>query len=227
MPLNDLGLLMSAAKDLRSGLDSFIYDADYKIRLPRIDANFFHTSPDVIWSWRPELWRSSLGQKGRIGTRSGVKLGSELSVFHDCDLQEISMRQVRNIRRDDLAPFGFVMDVFNFEGSFFSLALDFPPEAVSNMSTRHIVLMETKVQCEKPVEIFGRLNLRHGPNVEHVVRPLFVDGDLAMIEFDLGYLRLNEKRIGHIWLDLIFVEPAMNHVKIADISFHSRPRAEF
>lgn len=105
--------------------------------------------------------------------------------------------------------------------------IDFPDDAIANMSTRHIVLMKTRIQSEKPLEIFGRLNVRHGPNVEHIVRPLFIDDNMAMIEFDLGYLRLNQKRIGQVWLDLIFSEPAMNQIKISDISFHRSPRAEF
>ena len=225
--LNDLGDVVTSAKELRNCLDKVIYSAEYKIRRPRIDTRLFNTSADTVWSWRPELWCDPIGKKGRVGVKSGLKLGQEVSIFHDCELQEISMRQVRNTRRDDLAPFGFVMDIYNFEGTFFSVAIDFPDGVIANMSTRHIVLMETRIQSEKPLEIFGRLNVRHGPNVEHIVRPLFIDDNMAMIEFDLGYLRLNQKRIGQVWLDLIFSEPAMNQIKISDISFHRRPRAEF
>ena len=88
-----------------------IYSVEYKIRRPRIDTRLFNTSADTVWSWRPELWCGPIGKKGRLGVKSGLKLGQEVSIFHDCDLQEISMRQVRNTRRDDLAPFGFVMDI--------------------------------------------------------------------------------------------------------------------
>ncbi len=47
-----------------------------------------------------------------------------------------------------------------------------------------------------------------------------------MVEFDLSYTNLNEKRVEKIWLDLIFEGPEMNQVTVRDITFSRLPRAE-
>ena len=47
-----------------------------------------------------------------------------------------------------------------------------------------------------------------------------------MVEFDLGYSDINEKRVERMWLDLIFEGPEMNQITIRDITFCRYPRAE-
>ena len=47
-----------------------------------------------------------------------------------------------------------------------------------------------------------------------------------MVEFDLAYTKLNEKRVEKLWLDLIFEGPEMNQVTLRDLTFSRRPRAE-
>ena len=47
-----------------------------------------------------------------------------------------------------------------------------------------------------------------------------------MVEFDLGYSELNEKRIERMWFDLIFESPEMNQVTIRDITFCRYTRAK-
>ena len=53
-----------------------------------------------------------------------------------------------------------------------------------------------------------------------------MDEPEVMIEFDLGYSELNEKRIERMWLDLIFEGPEMNQVILRDLTFSRRPRAQ-
>ena len=137
------------------------------------------------------------------------------------------MRQLRNSREADLAPYGLRMDVFNFDGSFLSLVLDLPFEAVEGLSRNHLIRMDTILEMEKPLEIFARLNIKHGPNTEQLVRELPVHEDAVMVEFDLAYSQLNEKRIERAWIDLIFENPEMSQVVLRDLTFGRRPRAEF
>jgi hypothetical protein len=47
-----------------------------------------------------------------------------------------------------------------------------------------------------------------------------------MVEFDLAYTKMNEKRVDAVWLDLIFEGPEMNQVTIRDLTFSRYPRAE-
>ena len=47
-----------------------------------------------------------------------------------------------------------------------------------------------------------------------------------IIEFDLAYSNLNEKRIERAWIDLIIEGPNMNQIVLRDLTFSRRPRAE-
>jgi len=153
-------------------------------------------------------------------------LGQEVTLFHDCSISELTLRQLRNVREADLAPFGLRMDVFRFDGSYLSLAIDLPESASNGLRRKHLLRIETRVEMEKPLEIFARLNIKHGPNTEQIVRELPLGQDEVVVEFDLAYTKLNEKRIERLWLDLIFEGPEMNQVVLRDLTFSRRPRAE-
>ena len=86
--------------------------------------------------------------------------------------------------------------------------------------------MDVIVEMEKPLEIFARLNIKHGPNVEQIVRELPLNEEEVMVEFDLAYTKMNEKRVEKLWVDLIFEGPEMNQIILRDVTFCRRPRAE-
>ncbi|MWD30208.1 hypothetical protein E0K89_022325, partial [Aquicoccus sp. SCR17] len=215
------------ARRLRAQLDRFLAVAENRLALPLIGAATFRTPGDADWSWRPALWRGPLPVPGIASAPSKATLGDEVTLFHDCRFSELTLRQIRNRRAGDLAPFGLRMDVFRFDGSYLSLALDLPPEAAEGLVQKHLVRLETIVEMEKPLEIFARLNIRHGPNTEQIVRELPLAEPEIMVEFDLAYARLHEKRIEKLWLDLIFDGPEMNQVVIRDLTMSRRKRAEF
>ena len=148
------------------------------------------------------------------------------TIFHDCRRTELTVRQIRNTREADIAPFGFRMDMFRFDGSFLSLVLDLPDEASRGLKLKHLIRMDVIVEMEKPLEIFARLNIKHGPNVEQIVRELPLHEQDVMVEFDLAYSKMNEKRIQKLWVDLIFEGPEMNQIILRDVTFSRRPRAE-
>ena len=152
-------------------------------------------------------------------------LGEEVTLFHDCNLSELTLRQLRNLREADLAPYGLRMDVFKFDGSFLSLVIDLPTDATNALKRTHLLRMNCIVEMEKPLEIFARLNIRHGPNTEQIVRELPLHEEDIMVEFDLAYSNLNEKRVERAWIDLIFEGPEMNQVILRDLTFSRRPRA--
>lgn len=134
----------------------------------------------------------------------------EATLFHDCALSELTFRQIRNTREEDLAPFALRMDVFAFDG----------------LQRRHIVRVNTVIETEKLLEVFSRLNIKHGPNTEQLVLELPLGQEDVMVEFDLGYFDINEKRVERMWLDLIFEGPEMNQITMSDITFCRYPRAE-
>lgn len=225
MPFTTLRRLRQQAGTLRVPLDTFIARADHRLALPRIGADGFPQPPGTDWAWRPEMWRAPLAEKGRTAVDSRTSLGGQVTLFHDCKISELTMRQLRNTRESDLAPFGLRLEVFRFDGSFLSLVVDLPTAACEGLKRRHLVRVDMIVETEKPLEIFARLNVRHGPNTEQVVREMPLHSSEVMVEFDMAYTALNEKRVEAAWLDLIFENPEMNQVTIRDITFCRHPRA--
>lgn len=224
-PLSELRRQRNQARQLRTHLDRLIHTADGRLALPLIGSSFFPRPHGTDWSWRPELWRGPLPERGLSSVPTKARLGNEVQLFHDCAFSELTLRQLRNTREEDLAPFGLRMDVFKFDGSFLSLVIDLPPEAAAGMTRQHLLRIDSIIESEKPIEIFARLNIQHGPNTEQLVRELPQEEKNIVVEFDLAYSRLNEKRIEKIWLDLIFEAPDMNQVVLRDLTFSRHRRA--
>ena len=224
--LRDLRKQRAQAREIKRHLDELIFYADGRLALPAIGNQSFPKPHDADWAWRPELWTGPLPSPGIASVESKAMLGREATMFHDCARSEITLRQIRNVREADLAAFGVRLDVFRFDGSYLSLALDLPPEAAEGLKRRHLIRLDAILEMEKPIEIFARLNIKHGPNVEQVVRELPLHEKDVMVEFDLAYTKLNEKRVEKLWLDLIFEGPEMNQVTLRDLTFSRRPRAE-
>jgi len=224
-PLTELRGQRNRARQLRAHLDHLLHVAEGRLALPMIGTSFFPKPHGTDWSWRPGLWRGPLPVPGISSVPTKSKLGEEVQLFHDCIHSELTLRQLRNTREQDLAPFGLRMDVFQFDGSFLSLVIDLPPEAAKGMTREHLLRVDTIIETEKPQEIFARLNIKHGPNTEQLVRELPLNDPEVSVEFDLAYSRLNEKRIEKIWLDLIFEAPDMNQVILRDLTFSRHRRA--
>ena len=215
----------SRARSLKTHLDRLIHTADERLALPMIGSTSFPKPHNADWSWRPELWRGPLPTPGLSSVQTKSMLGDEVTLFHDCEFSELTLRQLRNLREEDLAPYGLRLDVFKFDGSFLSLVIDLPEVGVAGLKRTHLLRMDAIVEMEKPLEIFGRLNIRHGPNTEQIVRELPLSEENIRVEFDLAYSNLNEKRVERAWVDLIFEGPQMNQVILRDLTFSRRPRA--
>lgn len=225
-PLSVLRHQRNEARILRQKLDDLTHMADDRLALPRIGSSSFPKPPGTDWHWRPQVWRGALPVRGVSAVETRSKIGDEMTLFHDCAISELTLRQLRNTREEDLAPYGLRMDVFRFDGSFLSLALDLPPEACEGLTRRHLIRMDAMIEIETPLEIFARLNVRHGPNSEQIVRELPVEDNRVMVEFDLAYTKMNEKRVEALWIDLIFEGPEMNQVTLRDLTMSRSPRAE-
>ena len=226
MRLSELRRARQHAAQQRSLLDSVLYTAESRLTLPLIGSNAFQLPLNSDWAWRPELWRGPISPPGVAAADTKTTFGGEVTLFHDCRISELTVRQVRNSRETDLAPFGLKMDVFNFDGSFLSLVVELPEDAVKGLKRKHLVRMTAAIDTERPVEIFARLNVRHGPNTEQLVRELPLRQDEIIVEFDLAYTKLNEKRVEAAWVDLIFEGAQMNQITLRDVNFSRRPRAE-
>ena len=214
------------AKSLRRLLDQVIHEADHRLMLPVIGSNSIRKSMGTDWVWRPSLWTGPLPTPGVASVPGKTQIADGTTIFHDCQHSELTLRQIRNTRDTDVAPFGLRLDVCHFDGSFLSLVLDLPDEAARGLKLRHMIRLDAIVEMEKPLELFARLNIKHGPNVEQIVREMPLGTEGAMVEFDLAYSKMNEKRVEKLWIDLIFENPEMNEVTVRDLTLSRRIRAE-
>jgi len=225
MSLDELRRIRSRGARLSHFLQESLAVAEHRLALPVVGSTAFRRPHGTDWAWRPEIWRLPLPTPGMASVQSRAMMGREVTMFHDCSQSELSLRQVRNTREADLAPYGLRMDSFAFDGSFLSLVIDLPQEATEGLTKRHLIRLDTIVDLEKPLDVFARLNIRHGPNTEQIVRELPLAAQETTVEFDLAYSNLNEKRIERGWIDLIFENPAMSQVILRDVTFSRRPRA--
>jgi len=218
-----LKALRSRARRTRDAIDMFVRAADERLAAPPgagIDAPL-----QSDWAWRPEPWRRPALPAGQAAVGSPAAIAADTTLFHDCRQSELCVRQIRNTRPDDRNAFGFRIDVFRFDGSYLSLVVDLPEAALRGLSRSHVLRAQALFELERPIEIFARLNVRHGPNTEQIVREFDLGLDQPAAEFDLGYSSLNEKRVEKAWVDLIFEGPAFNQIVLRDLTFSRRPRA--
>ncbi|MFK5998491.1 MAG: DUF6478 family protein [Rhodobacterales bacterium] len=225
MGLAELRNLRTKARRLNNRTNQVNHIATSRLTLPVIGSNAIRKRQGAEWAYRPEVWSGPVSPSGISSVESTSRIGQELALFHDCKTHEITLRQIRNNRESDLAPFGIQLDVFNFEGSFLSLAVEMPNQAVKGLRKEHIICLTLIIDSERPQEMFARLNLRHGPNIEKIVRELDLSSREIYVEFDLFYTKFNQVRAHSMWFDLIFESPSMNQITIRDVSIIRRLRA--
>jgi hypothetical protein len=224
--LTSLAAQNQMAQRLLRPLRKLSTEAESRLALPRIGSSTFPRPAGTDWSWRPKAWRISVPERGTAPAAPKTALTDEILIFHDCSRAEISLRQTRNIREDDLAPFSVVLEVFHFEGTYLSLVIEVPPSSCEGLRRRHLIQLAAVIEREQPTNIHARLNVKHGPNTEQVLLTLPNDGPETMVEFDLAYSQLNERRADRMWIDLMIETPRMNQITLRDLTLSRYPRAE-
>ncbi|EBA13705.1 DUF6478 family protein [Roseobacter sp. CCS2] len=214
------------AKRLLHHIGAFKVEADSRLALPRVGSTTFPQPPGTDWAWRPTPWRAPVTPMGIAPALPKMAMTNELVIFHDCKRAEVSLRQVRNGRETDLAPFGIDLQAFHFEGSYLSLVIEIPKASCEGLKKRHLIRLGAVIEREHPTPIYARLNVKNGPNTEQVLLTLPDDTPETIVEFDLAYSGLNEKRAERMWIDLMIERPAMNKVSIRDLTFCRYPRAD-
>ncbi len=193
---------------------------------PQQRSNVMDLPPSTDWWFRPALWSAPATPSGFAPVRNNTKISDGVTLYHDCKNSALSLRQLRNGGSGEPAPFGLQMDIFKFNGSFLSLVVRAPDDAVHGLGKKHILRLSVTINSERPLEVTARLNLKNGPNTEQISRALDLSSGRSISEFDLAYIPFNEARAEQIWFDLFFASPSMNQVVIRDLILSRRPRAE-
>ena len=97
-----------------------------------------------------------LARPGVASAARRTDLDTQVKLFHDCPIAEITIRQTRNRDTGDLAPFSLAVEVFGFEGSFLSVSVDLPAQAALNLTREHLIRMQTVIECERHTGMFAR-----------------------------------------------------------------------
>jgi hypothetical protein len=148
-----------------------------------------------------------------------------MTLFHDATDSRFTLRQDIAPAGQDGPLFALVFEIYRFDGSFLSLVQDLPEAALAGSTLNHFIAVHLRMAREQPVEVYARLNVQHGPNLEQIVRQ-FGSAGQGSAEFDLAYTKINEKRLEKAWLDLIFESPEMNRLAILDMVMLRAPRAD-
>lgn len=223
--LFSLKRLRADAKASRSAIDAVIEIADARLQGPLADGSRLHRPVMSDWAWRPAAWRQPIVPSGHAMAEKLTVLDAETSLHHDCAVSEIAVRQRPNRGQADLAPRLIDLDVFGFDGSFLSLSVRLPDDALAGLTSHHIVRLDMSIEDERPVKVLARLNLQHGPNVARIVQETS-GARQRVAEFDLGHSGVDDERTDKVWIDLFFEAPQMNRMSLHDLTLSRRLRAE-
>jgi uncharacterized protein DUF6478 len=223
--LSELRDIRTASRALGQRVGSVNHIAEARLIRPVIGSNAMDLPPTTDWSHRPDLWAGPVTPLGFAPAKNQTEIGHEVTLYHDCKRQMLSVRQVRNTDAIDLAPFGLQMDVFTFEGSFLSLVIKAPDDVVKGLTKKHILRLSLRAQSERVLEMSARMNLKHGPNTEQVSKEINIAADANVVEFDLAYVPFTETRAEHIWFDLFFDSPSMNKTVLRDLTMSRHVRS--
>lgn len=216
-----------SAQRLKPHLDRFLRVAEDRLALPAAGGHALRKPAEADWVWRPDIWRFALPGCGIAPVANRTPLDDQISLFHDCPHGDLVVRQLRDTRREELAPYALRVETFGFAGSFLSVAIDLPAPAITGLGKSHLIRLDLRVEYERPVESFARLNIRHGPNTEQLVERLpSGQGDIG-IAFDLAYSALRGKPVDQAWIDVIFENPAMTQIILRDLTVTRCARATF
>ncbi|CUH36693.1 hypothetical protein JSE7799_01227 [Jannaschia seosinensis] len=173
------------------------------------------------WAWRPAPWAVPIAPNALEAARDGTALCAGATVFHDGTAAALHQRP-----GPGPAPYALSLELGGFDGTFLSLAIDLPHDAATTLRRNHILRVRVGFGPATPVNVYARLNIRHGPNTEQMLAALAPEDEAATAEFDLGLQAFNTSRLVKAWLDLILERPVGGRLAIADVALARRPRAE-
>ncbi|AGT07663.1 DUF6478 family protein [Paracoccus aminophilus] len=224
-------MLREEALVLRRKLDQFLQRTDRRAEISGEALDAINLPIGTDWRWRPGFMTAPIVPEGVVSPENGARLGQEAAVWHDCAERALILEQMRNHRATDLAPFGMRMEIFAFAGSFLSVSIDLPQDALQGLTRNYVLRLETGLAIEREMSVFARLNIANGPNTDQILVKL---DDLTpdaqghhITEFDLAATEIDERRLQKIWIDLIFERPTMNALEVRELFVSRHLRAEF
>lgn len=227
LSLRDMRRVRSDARALRREAHRLFQAADGAMRAPATSGSLPGTSSRTEWAKRVTALAHPVFPTGYCPVPSGTALADDISLHHDgSETAAIALRQERTFEAEILAPYGIVCDCLDFDGTYLSFALSLEEETVSRISPHDLLRITLTLEAETPVTAYGRLNIRHGPNTETMVREIDLRRPEVVLEYDLFYTDMEVDQITGVWVDLIFERPAMNRFALREAVISRRRRAD-
>ncbi|QPH52952.1 DUF6478 family protein [Pontivivens ytuae] len=176
--------------------------------------------PDATMVFRPALLATAQEPAGHAGPASNTAVAPGVTLFHDMPRADALIRQ----RPGPDGRHACEIELWGGGGSFLSLALALPEAEAQATRREDLIRLAYDIGAEHPTEIFARLNLSHGPNVEEVVRQVDLRAGTNWLEFDVFYTDFEPERVNEIWIDLMFDPRTANRITLRDILILRRPR---
>lgn len=187
-------------------------------------------SPGTDWHWRPRLLCGQICPPAVASPESGLRLGGDAALWHDCPDRALILRQSQRPRPGQAAGYALQVEFMGASCGFLSLALDLPDLALAALGSERVLQLDMLLDTERALTIYARINMVQGPNTETMLRQL---GDPVggvdvrrRVEFDLAYAGLANRPVERAWLDIIFESPRLNAVTISDALVSHRPRTQ-
>lgn len=208
------GQVARAAEGLRRRAEARLIDATGPSPLPELPSR-------TEWAGRAGFWNE--GGRSACPAPTGTALGTGLTLHHDGEADRVCAHA--SSRPPGPVRFALAIETTDFSGSYVSLSLDLPDEASQKLTPQSLIRVVIAVALERPLASFARLNVRQGPNTEQQVRAIEFGQRNSAVEFDLFYMDILEGVDADIWVDLIFENPRLARIDIADAVFIHRRRA--
>ena len=172
----------------------------------------FNVPAKTQWGFTPSLQTD--GMSGVILT--GTDLGPNVTLHHSGAGDAFSVQR---------SGAGLIFDFPEFNGDFFSLAIDLPDDGTRSLQKQDLLRISLRTGADVPFDAYARLNLCHGPNTEKIVRMVRIGEGDSFAEFDIFYTKFESGKASSVWIDLIFNHPKGKQITLEQVVVLRRARA--
>ncbi|GHA48023.1 hypothetical protein GCM10008927_11210 [Amylibacter ulvae] len=177
------------------------------------------------WCKRPKTWSASQSRLPIANAEKTQKICDSVILFHDCPLGNIQLEQTTSSQNETTANFALSIKVGKFEGSYLSLVVTLPNDAIIDLSPNHILQSNLLIDCDPSMDIYARLNLQSKSGTQQIIRT-FDPTDLGhLVNFDLVGHITQVRVIDKSWIDVSFDNPENQTIVLHDLTCFRRRRA--
>lgn len=170
----------------------------------------------AIWSVRPDCFDVAVTPFALREPPDGAAFCDGLTVHHDAAGGVFSLMQ-RPVS-GGANPHEIFFESYEFEGSYFSLALGVPDNLRRPAPHGEKLVLRMDLNVSRPVGLFVRMNFSRAGGVERLHLGGEIDAGPARFAFDPAHVGGGVRPDDRLWLDLIFSHPRMMEIAIRDLS---------